>query len=583
MCGIIAGCDEKNIISSILHGLGSVEYRGYDSAGVAIINNQSLETIKTIGKVSHLSEQTKSLISNIAIAHTRWATHGKVCTENAHPHTSENIAIVHNGIIENHNALKTFLINQGYIFSSETDSETIAHLLHYNSQNQANFEKAIEQTINKLDGNFAIIILNAKYPEKIYAICNNNPLVIGKGTNSYWLASDAQALSHITKECYIAPNNKLIAISKNSLKINNQELTTPIDSLEKINSLTNQTASKESFEHFMLKEIHEQPETWYKLITKAQELPNKAENVHIVGCGSSFHAALTAQYWFESIANCPTRAFIASEYNQQNIAVPQNCVLILPSQSGETADTLLALKKARKLNYKKIITLCNVAHSSIAQQADICLNLSCGPEIGVASTKAFTAQLWLFYLLANHWGPKQAINANEIVTLANSVLDLKDQFYDLGKILANYKNSIFLGSGLGYPTALEAALKLKEISYIHAHAYPAGELKHGPLALIDQHLPVLASAMLGQNINKTINYYQEIKARSGKLIILHQGQLEIMNNFQNSILINLPQCCQNISPMLFAIAYQLIAYYVAKNLNREIDQPRNLAKSVTVE
>ena len=583
MCGIIAGYNEKNIISSILHGLAAVEYRGYDSAGVTIIENSKLVTKKTLGKVSDLLVQTKDLNSNIAIAHTRWATHGKVCVENAHPHISENLALVHNGIIENHLVIKQSLIEKGYNFKSETDTETIVHLLHSNLQKHTNFEQALLETVNSLLGNFAIIIINTKTPDTLYATCNSSPLILGKGDKSYWLASDAQALSHITNQCHIVPNNTIVKINKNSVEIKNNLTTIPLETLKEIKSTTKEKIGKSEFEHFMLKEIHEQPKTWKRLLQSNQQMPKKPENIHIVGCGSSFHAGLTAQHWLESISQCSTRVFIASEYNQQTINVPKNCTLILPSQSGETADTILALKKARNLDYTQIVTLCNVSHSSLAQQADICLNLNCGPEIGVASTKAFTSQLWLFYMLANHWGANTKIDAEEITQIAKEILSQQHFFSSLGKDLSKYENAIFLGSGLGYSTALEAALKLKEISYIHAHAYPSGELKHGPLALIDSNLPVLASAMLGQNINKTINHFEEIKARSGKLIIFHQNQPEITSNFKNSILVSLPKCCPTIAPMLFAIAYQLTAYYVAKNLNREIDQPRNLAKSVTVE
>jgi glucosamine--fructose-6-phosphate aminotransferase (isomerizing) len=583
MCGIIAGCNKKNIISSLLHGLAAVEYRGYDSAGVTIIENSKLVTKKTLGKVSDLLTQTKNLDSNIAIAHTRWATHGKVCVENAHPHVSENLALVHNGIIENHVLIKQSLIEKGYVFKSETDTETIVHLLHSNLQKHTNFEQALSETVNSLLGSFAIIVINTNSPDTLYAICNNSPLILGKGADSYWLASDAQALSHITDQCYIVPNNKIVKINNNSFEIKDNLTKISIEKLKKIKSTTKKHVEKLEFEHFMLKEIHEQPETWKKLLQSNQAIPQRSENIHIVGCGSSFHAGLTAQNWLESMAKCSTRVFIASEYNQQTINVPKECTLILPSQSGETADTLLALKKARSLNYTQIITLCNVPHSTLAQHADICLNLHCGPEIGVASTKAFTSQLWLFYMLANHWGPNKKIDAEEIEQIAIDILAKKQFFSSLGKELSAYKNTIFLGSGLGYATALEAALKLKEISYIHAHAYPSGELKHGPLALIDSNLPVLASAMLGQNINKTVNHFEEINARSGKLIIFHQNQSEITSNFKKSTLVSLPKCCPTIAPMLFAIAYQLTAYYVAKNLNREIDQPRNLAKSVTVE
>ena len=590
MCGIIAGCGTKNLINLTLKGLLAVEYRGYDSAGISTLSNHILHTEKVVGKVKNLINKTQTLEGSITLAHTRWATHGPVSTLNAHPHISHDaLSIVHNGIIENYTDLKIFLSESGYTCISASDSEVIAHLIHFFWLKEGTMDKALKYTVQKLKGSFAFIALLKDHPHTLYAACQNSPLVLGKGQHSHWLASDALALTHVADQCWTVPNQHLIVITPDHHTL------TPIQSktaapLKLIQSIQSIETNKQNFKHFMLKEIYQQPQIWKQLINtyfnqtlKPNLLPPKPQYVHMVSCGSSHHASLTAQYWLESLAHLPNQAFVASEYRDRDIHVPENCMLILASQSGETADTLAALRKAKKMGYASTLSLCNVPHSALAHSTDHCLPLLCGPEIGVASTKAFTAQLWVFFALASHWSDHTTHAFDETLKAADTVLALTNKIKTLAETLAQHEQVFFIGRHLGYPTAQEAALKLKEISYIHAHAYASGELKHGPLALIDKQLPVCATVMAGSPIEKHLTHLEEISARNGLLLIFHQGQPLIKQTFPKALNLELPECSKETAPMVFALAYQLLAYYVAMNRGCEIDQPRNLAKSVTVE
>ena len=593
MCGIVAGCSEKNLLNHLYQGLKNVEYRGYDSAGISFIQSSQIQTIKKVGKVNQLADCVEQFEANVAIAHTRWATHGPVTEHNAHPHTStQYVSVVHNGIIENYLSIKNSLVKQGYPFASLTDSEVIPHLLHYYWQKTQSKSIALQKTIQQLEGSFSIVALFSDTPDQLFGACQDSPLILGVGDTAHGLASDALALTHWCKQSFTIPNRHIVLLKANTHEIQ-PFLGEAAQALQPIENLTAMSHSKAGFDHYMLKEIHQQPGVWQSIISRyfeqanAIKWPNKPKHIHIIGCGSSFHAAQTAQYWFESVAKIPSMIHIASEYIDRSISVPDDCLLILPSQSGETADTLSALKKAKSLNYTATLALCNVMHSSLVQQTTYALPLMCGPEIGVASTKAFTAQLWLFFALANHWSDTTKLSLNhcqQMIHATQSLFTLSEQFQTLSQRLAHKKNVIFIGRELGYPTAMEAALKLKEISYIHAHAYPAGELKHGPLALVDHDLPVIAS-MIGSNIgHKMMNHLEEVQARHGDLIIFHQlSNADLKSRFPNASLLALPACYPALSPMLFSVAYQMAAYYIAKALDKPIDQPRNLAKSVTVE
>lgn len=590
MCGIIAGCGTEDLIHSTLKGLLAVEYRGYDSAGISTLSKNTLCTEKVVGKVKTLIKKAQRLEGSITLAHTRWATHGPVSTLNAHPHTShDTLSIVHNGIIENYTDLKIFLSKSGYTCISASDSEVIAHLMHFFWLQEGSMDQALKYTVQKLKGSFAFIALFKDTPHTLYAACQNSPLILGQSQHSHWLASDALALTHVADQCWTVPDQHLMVITPNNHTLTpiRSKIAAPLKLIQSIESIE---TNKQDFKHFMLKEIHQQPQLWKQLINtyfnqtlKPNLLPSKPQHVHMVSCGSSHHASLTAQYWLESLAHLPNQAFVASEYRDRDIHVPENCMLILTSQSGETADTLAALRKAKKMGYATTLSLCNVPHSTLAHLTDHCLPLLCGPEIGVASTKAFTAQLWVFFALATHWSDQKTLALDEALKAADAVLALTEKIKELAEILARHEHVFFIGRHLGYPTAQEAALKLKEISYIHAHAYASGELKHGPLALIDKNLPVCAAIMAGSPIEKHLTHLEEISARNGLLVIFHQGQPLIKQTFPKTLNLELPKCSKETAPMVFAIAYQLLAYYVAMKRGCEIDQPRNLAKSVTVE
>ena len=589
MCGIVAGCGTESVISDTLKGLKAVEYRGYDSAGYSIIHEGALHTQKAVGTVNHLIDQ-QHYFSNTAISHTRWATHGDPSIRNAHPHMSHNrVSIVHNGIIENYQALKTFLADHDYTCVSDSDSEVIAHLLHFYYQTTHCALESLKRTSNQLIGSFAIIALFKDIPDTLYATCQKSPLILGQSHTAHWLASDAIALAHVADQCWAIPDQHYMVLTPKDHILLPFKSVNP-SQLSLIESIEAQAQNKGDFDHFMLKEIHEQPSNWTQIIetyfntsTHHALFPQKPKNIHMVACGSSHHAALTAQYWLESIAQIPSTAYIASEYRDRTIQVPKDCLLILISQSGETADTLSALRKAKHLGYTNTLSLCNVAHSTLSQSTDHSLPLLCGPEIGVASTKAFTAQLWIFLALTVYWAKSSDIDPLDTIQAAEAVLALKPNIQAISKKLASFNNIFFIGKHLGYPIAEEAALKLKEISYIHTQAYASGELKHGPLALIDDQLPVCAAITPHLSLEKQITHLEEIAARKGILVIFYQGQPLIDSTFSEALKLSLPQTAHATTPMIFTLAYQLLAYYVAVERSCEIDQPRNLAKSVTVE
>ena len=608
MCGIIAAASESDVVSTLLNGLYKMEYRGYDSAGLAIRNKNSIEHIRTLGKVKKLEEkllETKPT-SRLGIAHTRWATHGKPSEINAHPHkSSERIYIVHNGIIENHNQLKDFLKTEGYSFSSETDSEIIAHFLDYFLKQGKNIVDAIYKIKEKLIGAYAIAVIDKEDKKNIYLARNKSPLLIGLGKSENFAASDILAIGE-TAESYVAlEDGDVGVISSKDYKIYDHLKKQTERKILKIESNL-KSSDKGNYRHFMEKEIYEQPQAVLNTLDGrvgggdvredifgkgSSELFKKVKRIQIVACGTSLHAARVASNWLSSISGIPTQIDYASEYRYRNPHVDKDSLFVTISQSGETADTLAALKYSEEKDYLSSVTICNAPTSSIARESKYFFYTNAGPEIGVASTKAFTTQLVGLMLLALSLAKSRNMNPNlrkRIITalrklpeIMEETLCLKDQIIEICKDIAEKENALFLGRGIFYPIAKEGALKLKEISYIHAEAYPAGELKHGPLALIDSNMPVIALAPENEIAEKLISNLEEVKARGGTLFIFSDASIEM--DLDSGAFIHLPECDFFLKPIIYSIPLQILAYEVSLIRGTEIDQPRNLAKSVTVE
>lgn len=609
MCGIIGATSHRDITKILLEGLQRLEYRGYDSAGIAVIDDHyHIKRIRALGKVQILANAVKEtkLTGNTGIAHTRWATHGKPCEENAHPHISKGeIAIVHNGIIENHEALRQFLEEKGYVFNSETDTEVAAHLIHYHYSEQSVTEKsvikAMQKSASQMDGAFSIGVIHQNHPQELLAIRKGSPLVIGIGTNEHFIASDALALRSFAQSVIYLEEGDSARLTPESIEIynhKNQLIQRPKKSLND----DAKAISKGQYRHFMLKEIFEQGhaladtldarisslQTLYTSFGhQANEIFNDIENIHIVACGTSYHASLIAKFWFESLANIPTQVEIASEYRYRDLVVPNKTLFITISQSGETADTIAALNKAKQLNYLSYLAICNIATSSLIRESTLAVLTAAGTEIGVASTKAFTTQLAVLLMLAAVLCKDKA-KADEVLSelrqlpkLCDKVLQMNPDIEKLATKFVSKTNAIFLGRGVQYPIALEGALKLKEISYIHAEAFPAGELKHGPLALVDKDMPIVAIAPNDELLDKLKSNLHEVSARGGQLyVFVDDSQTWEENGTQ---IIPVPSCGQWIAPIIYTIPLQLLAYHVAVAKGTDVDQPRNLAKSVTVE
>ena len=598
MCGIVAGISKEDITTKILTGLNYLEYRGYDSAGIAFVNDtKQLVTYKALGKVKDLAAIVSSEGSNnIAIAHTRWATHGRPSKNNAHPHLSnKRIAIVHNGIIENFQEIKAELIAAGYQYLSETDSEVIAHLIHSYLERGDNILTALDHLKNKLKGSYAIAVIDKDLSENIYAIVNDSPLVIGLAKNANYLASDQIALLEVSSKFIYLNNNNIAVISTNNVTVydeNNKIITT------KIHNTDIKTAQPilDGHKHYMHKEIHEQPHIAQKILdhyqscnsdyksAKLQHVLQQCDAIHIIGCGSSYNAAYLAKYWFEEIANTTTVAAIASEYRYQHTPSNANTLCIFISQSGETADTLAALRLVKKRQNLATISLCNSPYSSLARETDIFLNIFAEKEIGVASTKAFTAQIISLLLLVLE---KSKIAKDSLLPQLlklpqqlQQALALEDNIISLATKLVNCRNILFLGRNTHYPVAMEAALKLKEISYIHANSYAAGELKHGPLALVDKDLYLIYLLPNNFLLDKNYSNIAEIQARGGKVICISESCVTKVTPDAQLVI---PESSDIVSAIIYNIPLQLLAYYVALQKGNNVDQPRNLAKSVTVE
>jgi glucosamine--fructose-6-phosphate aminotransferase (isomerizing) len=608
MCGIIAAASNRNVGKLLVQGLHKMEYRGYDSAGIALHQNDGIAHLRTLGKVQLLEEKmiAEKPKSKLGIAHTRWATHGEPSEINAHPHKSQDsVYIVHNGIIENYVELREDLKKDGYKFISQTDSELIAHLLDlYINQGQSMVD-AMYSAKEKLDGAYAIAAIDIKDSTNLVIARNKSPLLIGIGTDEMFAASDPLAIAQQTNDFIFLEDGDVAEISANSYKIFDESKNEAKREITHID-ISAQAASKGDYRHYMEKEIYEQPEAVSKTIDGriggedvldnifglgSTELFSKVKRIQIVACGTSLHAGRVAASWFSSIAELPCQIDYASEYRYRNPHVDENSLLITISQSGETADTLAALNYAKEKNYLSTLTICNVPTSSLARESDFSLFTNAGPEIGVASTKAFTTQLAGLMLLALSLAKSRGLNPKlrgRIVqalrllpeTIAEA-LNSKEQMIEIAPSIANKDNALFLGRGIFYPIAKEGALKLKEISYIHAEAYPAGELKHGPLALIDENMPVIALAPESEIAEKLISNLEEVKARGGTLYVCADPSVNM--DVKSGKLVHMPECDFFMTPIVYNIPLQILSYEVALLRGTDIDQPRNLAKSVTVE
>jgi len=617
MCGIVGAIAEREVREILLEGLKRLEYRGYDSAGLAFISPTpnalatQINTIKTVGKVNKLvsavSKSKAKASGRIGIAHTRWATHGKPSVANAHPHLSgADIALVHNGIIENYEALRAELRKAGYTFDTDTDTETIAHLIHANrAGGKVSLLSAVKKTVKRLEGAYGLCVIDNTEPDKLVVARSGSPLVIGVGIGENFVASDPLALGQVTDRFIYLEEGDIAQVERESITIwhKGKKVNRPTT------TVAHQTADSDKgrYEHFMLKEIYEQPrviqDTLDGRVSKSSVLEqafginapalfDKIKTVQIVACGTSSHAGLVAKYWFESIAKLPCQVDIASDYRYRDIIAQPDTLFVTISQSGETADTLAALRYAKKLDYVATLAICNVATSSLVRESDISMLTMAGQEIGVASTKAFTTQLTILLVLAivlaRRTGLTTAQEAklvkelHKLPGIVEKTLGLRKQIKTIAKQFSDKHHSLFLGRGIQYPVAKEGALKLKEISYIHAEAYPAGELKHGPLALVDSKMPVVAVAPNNDLLGKLKANLSEVSARDGKLFVFADESIGYQSE-KGLKVINVPRCSEALSPIVFTVPLQLLSYYVAITKGTDVDHPRNLAKSVTVE
>ncbi len=608
MCGIIAASTERSIGKLLIQGLYKMEYRGYDSAGIAMHTEDRVAHLRALGKVKLLEDLmiNEKPKGKVGIAHTRWATHGEPSEVNAHPHQSnERIFIVHNGIIENYLELKDELADKGYAFTSKTDSELIAHLLDSYLEAGSSLLEATKQLKDKLQGAYAIAALDHSDPNTLVLARHRSPLLIGLGEDENFAASDPLALADLTNKFLILEDGDVAKISPSKVEVfdkNNKACTRDIQIID----IKSEAASKGDYKHFMEKEIYEQPSAILNTLDGrvggddvlenifgegSNDLFAKVKRIQITACGTSLHAGRVAANWFSAIAGLPTQIDYASEYRYKNPYVDENTLLVTISQSGETADTLAALRYAKDQNYLASLAICNVPTSSLARESDFLLLTNAGPEIGVASTKAFTTQLTALMLLtlslAKSSGTNPRLRARVIQALRQmpeiieKSLELKDDIVDIASEIAQQDNALFLGRGMFYPIAKEGALKLKEISYIHAEAYPAGELKHGPLALIDERMPVVAIAPEHELAEKLVSNLEEVKARGGALYVFGNAKEKL--SLERGKYISMPECDFLLTPILYTIPLQILSYEVALIRGTDIDQPRNLAKSVTVE
>lgn len=610
MCGIVGYIGNRKAAEVMLNGLQRMEYRGYDSAGMSVINGNEILTFKKAGKVSGLKKLTENveLDQTIGIAHTRWATHGEPTDVNAHPHVdnSGKISLVHNGIIENYSVLKERLSGLGYNFKSETDTEVLTVFIEYINKNINNLEEAVRRALSEVEGTFGIAVISTDEPDKVIAAKRGSPMVLGIGSDEYIVASDTSAIIQYTRQVIYLNDNEMVVITKDGYNTKTIE-----------NEITNGTIheiqydlgriEKNNYDHFMLKEIYEQPQTIRDafrgrlipeeglsrlggLISVEDKLRN-AKRIIITACGTSWHSALVGEYMFEQMCDVPVEVEYASEFRYRNPILSEDDIVIAISQSGETADTLAAIKEAKRRG-ATVLGIVNVVGSSIARETDAGVYIHAGPEIGVASTKAFTSQLIVLALMSLFIGRTKSISQpegiriaremNELPSKIEQILESASIIKNIAKQFADSRNFLYLGRGYNFPVALEGALKLKEISYIHAEGYPAAEMKHGPIALIDEKMPVVFIATKDEIYDKVISNIEEVRARKGTVIaIATEGDVQI-RKYANHV-IYIPETLPMLTPVLSVLPLQLLAYYIAVELGRDVDQPRNLAKSVTVE
>ncbi|WNO10028.1 glutamine--fructose-6-phosphate transaminase (isomerizing) [Teredinibacter sp. KSP-S5-2] len=609
MCGIVGAVAQRNVVSILLEGLKRLEYRGYDSAGMASIGSDGqLLLNKAAGKVHSLEEQLleANFRGSIGIAHTRWATHGEPSQKNAHPHKSDLVAVVHNGIIENYESVRSMLEGKGYVFESETDSEVIAHLLNEEYKTARDLILALRQTVVQLRGAYGIAAVCVEEPNTLVAARSGSPLVVGLGIEENFVASDQIALRPVTDRFIYLEEGDLVRLTSNSLAIFDAEGQLVDRKTTRISDTT-YDSDKGEYRHYMLKEINEQPVAIKRTLegrlsdTKvleeafgihSAEIFDRVDAVQIVACGTSYHAGVVAKYIFEEWANIPCYVDIASEFRYRKVITPPNSLFITISQSGETADTLAALRIAKDLGVLATLAICNVANSSIVRESDLTLMTLAGAEIGVASTKAFTTQLAALQILGIVLGRRKGLTPEkeaewvgalqQLPELCDKVLKLNQEIETISEEFIDKEHALFLGRGIQYPVALEGALKLKEISYIHAEAYPAGELKHGPLALVDNNMPVITVAPNNQLLEKLKANLEEVRARGGKLYVFADETAGFEAD-ENCLVFSLPHVPSILEPIIYTIPLQLLSYHVAVMRGTDVDQPRNLAKSVTVE
>ncbi len=610
MCGIVGAVAERDVVKILLEGLRRLEYRGYDSAGIAVLGDDGqLHRVRRAGKVAQLAEalEQSPVAGSTGIAHTRWATHGRPTDENAHPHVArDEIAIVHNGIIENHEAMRRELEGAGYSFASQTDTEVVVNQIHRHTAAGLSLTDAVRATVRELDGAYALGVISTQEPGRMVAARSGSPLVIGVGIGEHFIASDVFALLPVTQQFIFLEEGDLAVLERDELTIYDAE-GKAVERPVRRSELSADAADRGTYRHFMLKEIHEQPravsETLEGRLGKGRVLPesfgpdaaelfDRVRRVQIIACGTSYHAGVVAKYWFESIAGLPCDVDVASEFRYRKPVVAPDTLFVTISQSGETADTLAALREAKKQGFGASLAVCNVPESSLVRESDLVLMTRAGPEIGVASTKAFTTQLIALMLLVIALGRRHGLSAEreaELVTALTGLprkleeaLGMEAEIEALAETFVDKRHTLFLGRGSQFPIAMEGALKLKEISYIHAEAYPAGELKHGPLALVDSEMPVVAIAPRNDLLEKLKSNLQEVRARGGELIVF-ADKAAAMSDGPGSRIFTVPEVEEDLAPIVYTVPLQLLAYHVAVLKGTDVDQPRNLAKSVTVE
>ncbi|MCE7537480.1 glutamine--fructose-6-phosphate transaminase (isomerizing) [Aliivibrio fischeri] len=610
MCGIVGAVAQRDVAEILVEGLRRLEYRGYDSAGVAVVDAEHNYTrIRRLGKVKELADavETAHVVGGTGIAHTRWATHGEPSEVNAHPHVSGDITLVHNGIIENHESLRTLLQERGYIFESQTDTEVIAHLVEWELRSSGSLLEAVQKTATQLEGAYGTVVMDRREPERLVVARSGSPIVIGCGVGENFLASDQLALLNVTRRFMYLEEGDVAEITRREIRVFDARGEQVERAITESNA-EHDAGDKGQYRHFMQKEVFEQPKalintmegriTNDSVVTEsigvnAIEILNKVEHVQIIACGTSYNAGMTARYWFESLAGVSCDVEIASEFRYRKFVTRPNSLLITLSQSGETADTLAALRLAKERGYMGAMTVCNVAGSSLVRESDFAFMTRAGTEIGVASTKAFTTQLAALLMLVTALGKQQnrisKEKEKEIVEALHALpaqieqaLSFDKEIEALAPDFADKHHTLFLGRGEFYPIAVEASLKLKEISYIHAEAYAAGELKHGPLALIDAEMPVVVVAPTNDLLEKLKSNVEEVRARGGLLYVFADEQAGFEAD-ESMKIITMPHVSDITAPIYYTIPMQLLSYHVALIKGTDVDQPRNLAKAVTVE